>query len=169
MTQGGSSAPAIGPPPSRSVGCSRASNRSSEVIGRVLPASVYESLVCLRETGSYCGEPFPPRLPAVSVVSSPSPADTGADESAKADTQTSGEAPTENDSQTSREGKGHGRNGADAYTGAEKIEARHESLVPGDPCPKYEDGTLYDTGGRDERCCPQAAQGAGQTDESPTD
>ena len=39
----------------------------------------------------------------------------------------------------------HGRNGADAYTGAEKIEVRHESLQPGDPCPKCEEGTLYDT------------------------
>jgi transposase len=41
--------------------------------------------------------------------------------------------------------KGHGRNGADAYTGAEKIEVRHESLQPGDPCPQCEEGTLYET------------------------
>jgi transposase len=40
---------------------------------------------------------------------------------------------------------GHGRNGADTYTGAEKIEVRHESLQPGDPCPNCEAGTLYDT------------------------
>ena len=39
----------------------------------------------------------------------------------------------------------HGRNGADAYSGAEKIEVRHESLQPGDPCPKCEDGTVYET------------------------
>ncbi len=32
--------------------------------------------------------------------------------------------------------KGHGRNGADAYTGAEKIAVPHETLRPGDPCPK---------------------------------
>ncbi len=38
---------------------------------------------------------------------------------------------------------GHGRNGADAYTGAEKIEVRHESLQAGDPCPKCEEGTVY--------------------------
>ena len=43
-------------------------------------------------------------------------------------------------------GKGHGRNGADAYTGAEKIEVPHESLQPGDPCPKCVDGTVYETG-----------------------
>ena len=42
--------------------------------------------------------------------------------------------------------KNHGRNGADAYTGAAKIEIRHETLQPGDSCPKCEDGTLYDTG-----------------------
>jgi transposase len=41
--------------------------------------------------------------------------------------------------------KGHGRNGADAYTGAEKIEVPHESLTPGDPCPKCETGTIYET------------------------
>jgi transposase len=41
--------------------------------------------------------------------------------------------------------KGHGRNGAAAYTGAEKITVPHPSLKPGDPCPKCEDGTVYDT------------------------
>ena len=42
--------------------------------------------------------------------------------------------------------KGHGRNGADAYAGAEKIDVSHESLQPGDGCPHCEKGTLYDTG-----------------------
>jgi transposase len=42
--------------------------------------------------------------------------------------------------------KGHGRNGADAYTGAEKIEVPRESLTPGDPCPKCAKGTVYETG-----------------------
>ena len=41
--------------------------------------------------------------------------------------------------------KGHGRNGADAYAGAEKIVVPHESLQPGDPCPKCERGTVYET------------------------
>jgi hypothetical protein len=41
--------------------------------------------------------------------------------------------------------KNHGRNGADDYSGAEKVEVRHESLQAGDPCPKCETGTLYDT------------------------
>jgi len=59
-----------------------------------------------------------------------------------------GEAPAEAepDSPASGEKKGHGRNGADDFTGAEKIEVRHESLQPGNPCPKCETGTLYDTG-----------------------
>ena len=43
-------------------------------------------------------------------------------------------------------GKGHGRNGADAYTGAEKIEVPHASLQAGDPCPKCDEGTVYETG-----------------------
>jgi transposase len=42
--------------------------------------------------------------------------------------------------------KGHGRNGADSYAGAEKTVVRHESLQPGDPCPKCEQGTVYETG-----------------------
>jgi len=40
--------------------------------------------------------------------------------------------------------KGHGRNGADAYHGAEKIEVPHESLQPGDACPECVDGTVYE-------------------------
>jgi len=40
---------------------------------------------------------------------------------------------------------GHGRNGADAYTAAEKIEVPHPSLQPGDSCPKCETGTVYET------------------------
>ena len=44
-----------------------------------------------------------------------------------------------------KSGKGHGRNGADAYRGAEKIEVPHESLQPGDACPDCGDGTVYET------------------------
>lgn len=42
--------------------------------------------------------------------------------------------------------KGHGRNGADAYAGAEKVAVSHESLQPGDACPKCDKGTVYETG-----------------------
>lgn len=39
--------------------------------------------------------------------------------------------------------KGHGRNGADAYTGAPKVEIGHETLKPGDPCPDCQKGKVY--------------------------
>lgn len=60
------------------------------------------------------------------------------------------ESPGETDSETAPEndsparGKGHGRNGADAYHGAEKIEVPHESLQPGDACPDCTQGTVYE-------------------------
>jgi transposase len=81
---------------------------------------------------------------SVPVPESPAAAEVEAD--VKADAEAARGADAESDSETSSEGKGHGRNGADAFTGAEKIEVRHESLQPGDPCPKCEEGTLYDTG-----------------------
>src|SRR5262245_5570108 len=39
---------------------------------------------------------------------------------------------------------GHGRNGVDAYRGAERIVVPHPSLQAGDPCPACERGTVYD-------------------------
>ena len=65
----------------------------------------------------------------------------------KADAATDASAQARTDSQAASPGQpgGHGRNGADAYTGAEKIEVPHPSLQPGDPCPQCEKGTLYDT------------------------
>jgi transposase len=39
---------------------------------------------------------------------------------------------------------GHGRNGAGAYRGAERIDVPHASLQAGDPCPACEKGTVYD-------------------------
>jgi hypothetical protein len=40
--------------------------------------------------------------------------------------------------------KGHGRNGADDYPGAIRVNVAHESLQPGDPCPACERGTVYE-------------------------
>jgi len=40
--------------------------------------------------------------------------------------------------------KGHGRNGADDYPGAQRIVVPHESLQPGDNCLECQDGTLYE-------------------------
>lgn len=41
--------------------------------------------------------------------------------------------------------KGHGRNGAEAYTGADKVCVPHESLKPGDACPNCQKGTVYES------------------------
>jgi transposase len=40
--------------------------------------------------------------------------------------------------------RGHGRNGADAYRGVERIEVPHPSLKAGDPCPACGEGIVYD-------------------------
>jgi len=40
--------------------------------------------------------------------------------------------------------KGHGRHGADAYRGAERIEVPHASLCPGAACPACGTGTVYE-------------------------
>jgi transposase len=40
--------------------------------------------------------------------------------------------------------KGHGRNGAEAYRGAVRVDVAHPSLRPGDACPACGEGTVYD-------------------------
>jgi transposase len=67
----------------------------------------------------------------------------GEDAASESPEETGSETTAKNDSSTS--GKGHGRNGADAYHGAEKIEVPHESLQPGDACPDCTQGTVYET------------------------
>jgi len=47
--------------------------------------------------------------------------------------------------QNKTKAKGHGRNGADSYTGAEKVKVSHETLKPGDRCPECDKGTVYET------------------------
>jgi transposase len=39
--------------------------------------------------------------------------------------------------------KGHGRNGAASYTGAERVKIENTELKPGDPCPECEQGKVY--------------------------
>jgi len=46
-------------------------------------------------------------------------------------------------SEAAKKSKGHGRNGADDYPGAERVSVAHESLQPGDPCRACERGTVY--------------------------
>ena len=53
-------------------------------------------------------------------------------------------SPTEAENTANKPRKGHGRNGADAYTGAVKVIVQHPSLQPGDPCPHCEQGTVYE-------------------------
>jgi hypothetical protein len=39
--------------------------------------------------------------------------------------------------------KGHGRNGAQAFSGAQKIEVKHQNLKHGDRCPDCGQGNVY--------------------------
>ena len=64
------------------------------------------------------------------------PADAAAAEFSEADE-------TDGESGDDRKRPGHGRLGADAYVGAERVECRHEDLAPGESCPLCGQGTLY--------------------------
>jgi transposase len=44
-----------------------------------------------------------------------------------------------------KKAKGHGRNGVETYTGADKVRVPHESLKPGDACPNCKKGTVYES------------------------
>jgi hypothetical protein len=50
---------------------------------------------------------------------------------------------TDGDSDEDVKRPGHGRLGAEAYGGAERVVCRHEDLAPGDRCPLCGHGTLY--------------------------
>jgi transposase len=49
------------------------------------------------------------------------------------------------ETESGQQAQGHGRNGAEAYVGAEKIRVPHESLKPGDACPNCKKGTVYES------------------------
>jgi transposase len=49
------------------------------------------------------------------------------------------------ETETLEKAKGHGRNSAQEYVGAEKVRVPHESLKPGDACPNCQKGTVYET------------------------
>ncbi len=49
-----------------------------------------------------------------------------------------------NEADTATVSQGHGRNGADAYCGAERIDIPHPTLAAGDPCPACGEGTVYE-------------------------
>jgi transposase len=52
--------------------------------------------------------------------------------------------PPDDDTKKKKKSKGHGRNGADAYTGADIVKVLHETLTPGDSCPDCDTGTVYE-------------------------
>ena len=51
--------------------------------------------------------------------------------------------PTTSATESRKKKPGHGRNGAEAYGGAERIKIGHASLKPGDGCPECEKGKVY--------------------------
>ncbi len=55
------------------------------------------------------------------------------------------EAAQRREPEAAEKAPGHGRHGAEAYVGAEKIRVPHESLKPGDPCPNCQKGTVYES------------------------
>ena len=52
-------------------------------------------------------------------------------------------AGVESQKKTKKKRKGHGRNGAADYQGAEKVKVPHESLKRGDACPECPKGKVY--------------------------
>jgi transposase len=61
----------------------------------------------------------------------------------KIDTVTKQRRPGVDDAKSKGKKKGHGRNGADDYTGADKIAVSHEMLKHKDPCPLCPKGKVY--------------------------
>jgi len=88
-------------------------------------------------------EPEAPSSPDAGVRVD-SPPEAHAEAKAESTTEVPPQADAQSDSAAPVEG--HGRNGADAYRGAEKIEVPHPSLQPGNPCPQCEEGTVYEMG-----------------------
>lgn len=74
----------------------------------------------------------------------PAPKDPADSASAAGEPDTTPSNESSNESTTEPACPGHGRNGADAYQGADHIEVPHPSLKPGDPCPSCQDGTVYE-------------------------
>lgn len=52
-------------------------------------------------------------------------------------------AAKDNGQKEEKKHKGHGRNGAESYTGAERVKVTHGSLKPGDSCPGCLKGKVY--------------------------
>ena len=65
------------------------------------------------------------------------------DEPSPDDTRPTGASGGEKVKEKPKKRKGHGRNGADAYTGADKVKISHPSLCHGDLCPLCLKGKVY--------------------------
>ena len=72
------------------------------------------------------------------------PKDKGKDQAAAPNSPSSGSAGSGPLPEKNKK-KGHGRNGAEDYPGAERITVAHQELKAGDPCPLCPAGRLYDT------------------------
>jgi transposase len=105
-------------------------NTSIAKLRKMLFGAKTEKTAAVVGSGRSPENPSAPDGDACAAVASPQlPADTPSDAETKHDS-----APP---------AKGHGRNGADDYPGAEKIEVPLTSLAAGDPCPKCDEGTVY--------------------------
>ena len=67
----------------------------------------------------------------------------GSNQDPDADKQSGDEASSDGASSREQKSKGHGRNGADAYTGAEQVERSHSELSHGQRCPECARGNVY--------------------------
>jgi transposase len=83
--------------------------------------------------------PGPDRAAAEGVLASGEGAN---DLATKSDASSADEA-KQSDTSSAPAPPGHGRNGADAYTGGTRVEVPQPSLKAGDPCPACQEGTLY--------------------------
>jgi len=90
-------------------------------------------------------EATPPSVAAAETPLVPDEADTDTPNASTSNASTPN-ASTSNasDSETTPAPPGHGRNGADAYAGAEHIRVANLSLHAGDPCPACGEGTVYE-------------------------
>ena len=85
----------------------------------------------------------PAASPPKDGAASPTPAADSAPAAAPpAEASTAGDAPTDS-SPSEPKRKGHGRNPASAYTGAERVSVPHESLHEKETCPQCQRGKVY--------------------------
>jgi transposase len=81
---------------------------------------------------------------AGSILKNKKPAkEAGNADGAKDTENTEDASPTDGASEATEESKGHGRNGAVAFTGAERICVKHGTLKAGSSCPECKKGSLY--------------------------